>query len=72
MFKDEVDVINPFAFKHQNKNWEYPDKELQPIFVELPKFKKTLEQLNSLTDKCIYFLKETASLDKRPESLGEV
>ena len=45
---------------------------MQLIFVELPKFQKTLEQLNSLTDKWIYFLKETANLDEIPKSLGEV
>ena len=72
LFEDEVDYINPFAFKHKNKDWEYPDEELQLIFVELPKFKKTLSELNSLSDKWIYFLKETASLDEIPEVLGEV
>ncbi|NES73529.1 MAG: hypothetical protein F6K24_54220 [Okeania sp. SIO2D1] len=27
------------------------------IFLELPKFKKALSELNTLTDKWIYFLK---------------
>ena len=72
LFKDEEDFINPFVFKHQKKDWEYPDKELQLIFVELPKFKKTLSELKTLTDKWIYFLKETASFDEIPEVLGEV
>ena len=38
-FKDKKDVINPFVFKHQKENWEYPDTELRLIFVELPIFK---------------------------------
>ncbi|WP_353735745.1 PD-(D/E)XK nuclease family transposase [Okeania sp. SIO2B9] len=42
------------------------------IFVELPKFKRTLSELNSLTDKLIYFLKEAATLHEIPENLGEV
>ncbi|MGD1701498.1 Rpn family recombination-promoting nuclease/putative transposase [Dapis sp. BLCC M229] len=71
-FKEEVDVINPFVFKHRDKNWEYPDQELQLIFVELPKFKKTLAELKTLADKWIYFLKEAAKFDDIPESLGEV
>jgi len=25
LFKEEVDFINQFVFKHQDKNWEYPD-----------------------------------------------
>ncbi|MDY7006939.1 MAG: Rpn family recombination-promoting nuclease/putative transposase [Cyanobacteriota bacterium] len=72
LFKDEVNVINPFVFKHRDKNWEYPDRELQLIFVELPKFKKSLTELETLADKWIYFLKEAAKFDDIPESLGEV
>lgn len=40
--------------------------------MELPKFTKTLSELNSLTDKWIYFLKETAYLKTIPDNLGEV
>ena len=72
LFEDEEDFINPFVFKHQEKDWEYPDKELQLIFVELPKFKKTLEELETLTDKWLYFLKETGDMPAIPEILGEV
>jgi predicted transposase/invertase (TIGR01784 family) len=72
LFKDEDDFINPFVFKHKNKDLEYPDKELQLIFVELPKFKKSLEELETLTDKWLYFLKETGDLPAIPEILGEV
>jgi predicted transposase/invertase (TIGR01784 family) len=72
LFEDEDDFINPFVFKHQNKDLEYPDKELQLIFVELPKFKKSLEELETLTDKWLYFLKETGDLPGIPEILGEV
>ncbi|NEP70929.1 MAG: Rpn family recombination-promoting nuclease/putative transposase [Okeania sp. SIO2G4] len=72
LFKDKIDVINPFVFKHREKNWEYPDRELQLIFVELPKFKKTLGELKTLADKWIYFLKEAAKFDDIPDSLGEV
>ncbi|NEP39331.1 MAG: DUF4351 domain-containing protein, partial [Okeania sp. SIO2H7] len=72
LFEEEDDFINPFVFKHQQKNWEYPDKELQLIFVELPKFNKTLEELQTLSDKWLYFLKETGDLPGIPEVLGEV
>lgn len=40
--------------------------------MELPKFNKSLSELKSLTDKWIYFLKEAASFDEIPESLGEI
>ena len=71
-FKDKEDVINPFVFKHQKENWEYPDTELRLIFVELPKFKKSLAELKTLADKWIFFIKEAARLDDIPESLGVV
>jgi hypothetical protein len=48
------------------------DKGLRLIFVELPKFKKSLLELKNLTDKWIYFLQEAASFDEIPESLGEI
>ena len=71
-FRNKRDVINPFVFKHQEQNWEYPDEELKLIFVELPKFNKTLFELETLADKWIYFLKEAGRLDDIPESLGMV
>ncbi|MFP4103580.1 PD-(D/E)XK nuclease family transposase [Coleofasciculus sp.] len=52
--------------------FEYPDAELQLFFIELPKFKKTLSELSSLSDKWIYFIKEAATLDTIPDKLGEV
>ena len=42
------------------------------VFVELPKFNKSLDELESLVDKWIYFIKEADSLEVIPEILGEV
>ena len=72
LFNNTPDVINQFVFQEKNKKFEYPDPELQLIFVELPKFKKSLSELTSLSDKWIYFLKEAASLDNIPNNLGDV
>lgn len=72
LFKNSEDVINKFIFKEEQKNFIYPNEELKLIFVELPKFKKNLSELESLTDKWIYFLKEAPRLDDIPENLGEV
>ncbi|MEQ9481403.1 Rpn family recombination-promoting nuclease/putative transposase [Coleofasciculus sp. F4-SAH-05] len=72
LFNVSHDVINQFVFQEKNHKFEYPDPELQLIFVELPKFHKSLSELTSLSDKWIYFLKEAAHLDNIPDSLGEV
>ncbi|MEB3339785.1 Rpn family recombination-promoting nuclease/putative transposase [Okeania sp.] len=66
------EAINRFVFKDKKKNVDYIEDDLQLIFVELPKFQKKLEELESLIDKWIFFLKETAGLDIIPEPLKEV
>ncbi len=72
LFNQTEDVINKFRFKEEIKNFECLRGEWRLIFVELPKFKKTLSQLTTLTDKWIYFLKEAAMLSDIPDTLGEV
>ncbi|NER06194.1 MAG: Rpn family recombination-promoting nuclease/putative transposase [Okeania sp. SIO3C4] len=72
LFEKRDNFINKFVFKEETKNFECLDKQLRLIFLELPKFKKDLSELNSLTDKWIYFLKEANRLDSIPENLGEV
>jgi len=72
LFNQTPDVINQFIFQEKTKKFAYPDTELQLIFIELPKFNKTLSELNSLSDKWIYFIKEAATLDAIPDNLGEV
>ncbi|MFP4101329.1 Rpn family recombination-promoting nuclease/putative transposase [Coleofasciculus sp.] len=72
LFQQTEDVINKFVFQEREKKFEILNQELQLIFLELPKFKKTLSELTSLTDKWIYFLREAAMLEDIPESLGEV
>ena len=42
LFKTTDDAINKFVFQEETKKLECLDKELRLIFVELPKFKKTL------------------------------
>ncbi|NET60701.1 MAG: Rpn family recombination-promoting nuclease/putative transposase [Symploca sp. SIO2E6] len=72
LFEEKVKVINHFVLQEKTEDFEYPDAELQLIFIELPKFKKTLAELESLSDKWIYFIKEAATLDTIPENLGEI
>ncbi|MDJ1176088.1 Rpn family recombination-promoting nuclease/putative transposase [Roseofilum capinflatum] len=72
LLKESSKIINKFVFKEEEKNLKMLEKELKLIFVEIPKFKKSLSELQSLTDKWIYFLKEAATLEEVPENLGEV
>ena len=72
MFKDTEKVVTKFVFKEEDESFEYKSNLLRLIFVELPKFQKTLAELQTLIDKWIYFLKETSHLETIPEILGEV
>ncbi|NEP85026.1 MAG: Rpn family recombination-promoting nuclease/putative transposase [Okeania sp. SIO3B3] len=72
MFNKTEKIINRFVFKEWDDSFLYPDSELEMFFVELPKFKKKLEDLESITDKWLYFLKHTERLEVVPESMGIV
>jgi predicted transposase/invertase (TIGR01784 family) len=51
---------------------DYPISDLELVFVELPKFKIPLSDLETLTDKWIYFLQNARDLSVVPENMGAV
>jgi predicted transposase/invertase (TIGR01784 family) len=72
MFKEQPDVISHFVFKEKEKLFDYPHLQVEMFFVELPKFKKELDELITLTDKWIYFLKNTPDLETIPATMETV
>lgn len=46
-------------------------KDMDFYFIELPKFDKTLSELETITDKWIYFIKEAENLDVIPENVDD-
>lgn len=72
MFPKTEKFINHFAFKELEANFIYPENHLDLIFVELPKFKATIEQIKSLTDKWIYFMKNADHIEIIPENMDEI
>lgn len=54
-----------------NKTYEQDIKELAFAFVELPKFIKKEEDLESVEDKWLYFIKQISSKHEIPASLAE-
>lgn len=72
MFENQEDVISHFVFKEKQKLFDYPNNELEMVFVELPKFHNDLDDLETLTEKWIYFMKNTSSLETVPETMGRV
>ena len=68
-FQNTNKVISRFSFKEEEEHFDYIFPVITMIFVELPKFNKSLAELESLADKWIYFIKEAPSLEMVPESL---
>jgi len=71
MFPETEKFINHFAFKELEANFIYPENHLDLIFVELPKFTKTLDNLETLADQWMFFLQQTATLNEVPAPLRD-
>ncbi|HBK66403.1 MAG TPA: transposase, partial [Cyanobacteria bacterium UBA11166] len=72
LFPSTQKVITSFHFQEQEEKLSYQEKQLKLFFVELPKFTKKLEELETLADKWIYFLKEAPSLEVIPPKMSEI
>ena len=72
MFSDIDRPISRFVLKENDLLIDYLSCDLQLVFLELPKFKRSLEELESLTDKWIYFMQHAPDLDLVPERMGSV
>lgn len=67
--KNEETFIHTVELKNQNCDVFY-DK-LKFVYLELPKFTKTLEQLDSHLDKWLFLLKHLPDLNEPPQTLQE-
>lgn len=72
MFANQAEVISRFVFKEKNQQSDYPDTELELVFVELPKFSKQLTELETTADQWIYFINNSSTLDTVPEKLSAI
>ena len=70
MFPDSLKVISSFTLRDSEEMRSYCD-DFKLVFVELPKFKKSLEALGSLSDKWIYFLRNANKLQSIPSSMEQ-
>ena len=67
--KDDKDYIHRVQLKNQ-RNKVFYDK-LTFIYIELPKFEKTLEHLETKMEKWLYVFRYLAKLQNRPQALQE-
>lgn len=62
-FKSDHVILDRNSHEHDLKDFSF-------TFLELPKFKKTIKDLNSITDKWMYFFKGTD--ETSPEDLAKI
>ena len=72
MFPEIDRPISRFVLKEKECLIDYLSGDLQLVFLELPKFKVPLNELETLTDKWIYFMQHAPDLDLVPERMGSV
>lgn len=72
MFPNHDKVISRFVLKEKDFLVDYLIDDLELLFVELPKFSNKLDELETLTEKWIYFFKSARSLATVPEIMGRV
>lgn len=70
MFEDIKEIITYFRLIEKETLIQYSD-DIELIFIELPKFTKKEHELETITDKWIYFIKHAGSLEYIPETLKE-
>ncbi|NER26842.1 MAG: Rpn family recombination-promoting nuclease/putative transposase [Symploca sp. SIO1C4] len=72
MFAGLDKIISRFLLKEKDYLIDYPIYDIELVFVELPKFNKQISDLETLTDKWLYFLKSAKQLDSVPDNMSEV
>ena len=72
LFENTEKFLTHFVFKELEENFEYYNREIELVFVELPKFNKELEQVENLIQSWIYFIKNAPLLDEIPEKFASI
>ena len=72
MFEEVSQHISRFILKEKDCLIDYPIQDLELVFVELPKFKRSLSELESLSDRWIYFLQHASDLETIPATMAEI
>jgi predicted transposase/invertase (TIGR01784 family) len=67
---EETSVVSHFKLLEKEKFIQYSD-DIELIFVELPKFTKTLDELETIEEQWIFFLKNAGLLDYIPKTLDD-
>jgi predicted transposase/invertase (TIGR01784 family) len=72
MFPECAELQSAYVLKEKTRLTDYPEGDLELVFVELPKFTKSLAELATVKDKWLYFLRNAPDLQMIPETMGAV
>ena len=72
MFPELGNVSSTFVLKEKDFLIDYPIYDIELIFVELPKFKKKLLELETIVDKWLYFLNRARNLTDVPATMETI
>ena len=72
MFEDSKEIISWYVLKEKKSLTDYPESDIELVFVELPKFHKKLEELEDLKDKWMFFLRYCDELPEIPEAYEDI
>ncbi|MEP6516281.1 Rpn family recombination-promoting nuclease/putative transposase [Microcoleus vaginatus] len=72
LFENTEKFLTHFVFKELEENFEYYNREIELVFVELPKFNKELEQVENIIQSWIYFIKNAPLFDEIPEKFASI
>ena len=72
MFANSARLISRFVYKEVTSNLPYTDNNIELVFVELPKFTKEVDQLETIADKWIYFMKYARTITNIPPVMDSV
>jgi len=70
MFPESDQMITRFKLMEKKDLIEYSD-DIELVFVELPKFTKKQDELDSVMDRWLYFVKNAGSLECIPGDMDE-
>ncbi len=72
MFEQYPQHVSRYMLKEKDLLVDYPMYDVELVFVELPKFTASLEELATLADKWLYFLRHAKDVSVVPASLKKV
>lgn len=72
LFEGLPSVITRFGLFERDYGMAFPAGDIELVFVELPKFNKLLDQLDTLIDNWLYFIRQADQLKEAPVPMTQV